>query len=83
MSSTLKFYLAGFETNGDAGKSFQSPSQEPTLTVPSAEQPDLDAVTLQCTESYYPEYETMHGTRQTGNKEHCDLFHSLWFISHK
>ncbi|XP_032900638.1 la-related protein 4B isoform X1 [Amblyraja radiata] len=56
----------GFETNGDAGKSFQSPSQEPTLTVPSAEQPDLDAVTLQCTESYYPEYETMHGTRQTG-----------------
>ncbi|XP_078281221.1 la-related protein 4B isoform X2 [Rhinoraja longicauda] len=56
----------GFETNGDAGKSFQSPSQESTLTVPSSEQPDLDAVTLQCTESYYPEYETMHGTRQTG-----------------
>ncbi|XP_072910950.1 la-related protein 4B isoform X2 [Hemitrygon akajei] len=56
----------GFETNGDAGKSFQSPSQESSLTVPSSEQTDLDAVTLQCSESYYSEYDVMHGTRQTG-----------------
>ncbi|XP_059827889.1 la-related protein 4B isoform X2 [Hypanus sabinus] len=56
----------GFETNGDAAKSFQSPSQESSLTVPSSEQTDLDAVTLQCSESYYSEYDVMHGTRQTG-----------------
>ncbi|XP_051872788.1 la-related protein 4B isoform X2 [Pristis pectinata] len=56
----------GFETNGDAGKSFQSPPQESSLAVPSSEQPDLDAVTLQCSESYYSEYDAMHGTRQTG-----------------
>ncbi|XP_062900463.1 la-related protein 4B isoform X2 [Mobula hypostoma] len=56
----------GFETNGDAGKSFQSPSQESSLTVPSSEQTDLDAVTLQCSEPYYSEYDVMHGTRQTG-----------------
>ncbi|XP_072364369.1 la-related protein 4B [Scyliorhinus torazame] len=56
----------GFETNGVAGKSFQSPSQEPPLTVPSSEQPDLDTVTIQCEHSFYSEYETMHGTRQAG-----------------
>ncbi|XP_072110114.1 la-related protein 4B isoform X2 [Mobula birostris] len=56
----------GFENNGDAGKSFQSPSQESSLTVPSSEQTDLDAVTLQCSEPYYSEYDVMHGTRQTG-----------------
>ncbi|XP_069770804.1 la-related protein 4B isoform X3 [Narcine bancroftii] len=59
----------GFETNGDDGKSFQSPSQESSLTVPSAEQPDLDAVTLQCSETYYSEYETMHGSRQPGGDQ--------------
>eukprot|EP00062_Callorhinchus_milii_P015781 gi/632966377/ref/XP_007899383.1/ PREDICTED: la-related protein 4B isoform X1 [Callorhinchus milii] len=63
----------GFEAIGDADKSFQSPSQEPTLIVSPTEPPDPNVVTLQCPDSSFSEYETMHGTKQTGGGDQTPL----------